>query len=233
MQAARQGDGSFEHAVTHLRATATEREERRAFEAEMAEAGYAIYGDRPFVPVRMLLANLRDGDGNELDPVAHAACDGAAVTIGYDWCWGPGEEEAYRAAHGLHPDDEIDADDGELQAAGWRPRWQVTRHLCNDPDAHGHVSVYGSPGAGGEPQLSAQQEADKAAQVTEERRRVRSRNTAWRAATETRQAHLKRLLAGARLPKAMTEAAARLRAGAIARGETEPSMTTGPGSCWR
>ena len=113
-----------------------------------------------------------------------------------------------------------------MQAAGWRPRWQVTRHLCNDPDAHGHVSVYGSPGAGGEPQLSAQQEADKAAQATEERRRVRSRNTAWRAATETRQAHLKRLLAGARLPKAMTEAAARLRAGAIARGETEPSMTS-------
>ena len=39
VQAARQGDGSFEHAVTQLRATATEREERRAFEAEMAEAG--------------------------------------------------------------------------------------------------------------------------------------------------------------------------------------------------
>jgi ParB family transcriptional regulator, chromosome partitioning protein len=57
---------------------------------------------------------------------------------------------------------------------------------------------------------------------TEERRRVRRRNTEWRAATETRTSHLKALLAR----KAPPAGALTLIVEAMARGETRPLMSS-------
>jgi ParB family transcriptional regulator, chromosome partitioning protein len=225
--------GMFEHTVARLRSTREERAERQAFIDQITEAGYLIYGeDGRGVPWTMNLANLTGPDGEPLDPYEHAACDGAAVTIGYDWAWGEGQEQAYRDAHDLDPDDEIDFDDDEAAAveAGWAPRWGVVRYLCNDPDAHGHKNRLAAPA--GEPattgQRDAQAEADaaeaKRAKDSAERKRVIARNKEWRAATVTRRAHLKKWLAAPKLPAKLDAPATVLRAVAIARNETQPEM---------
>jgi len=108
-------------------------------------------------------------------------------------------------------------------AAGFAPSWQIGRHLCTDPDEHGHINIHGKPSA--EPtreQKTAEDEAAEAARKTEERRRVRRRNTEWRAATETRTAHLKALLGR----KAPPTGALKLIVEAMARGETQPLMAS-------
>jgi ParB family transcriptional regulator, chromosome partitioning protein len=229
VQAAKGGDPQFQHTLNWLRESKEERDSRRVFTLEVEAAGYHIYGDRPHVPWTMLLDNLRTPEGEEIDPAAHAACDGAAVTIGYDWAWADGAEAAYRAAHDLDGDDEIDfnQDEDAARAAGFTPRWEITRHLCTSPDEAGHVNIKGTPGnTGPAGQRTAQQEADAAVHASEERRRVLRRNKEWRAAASTRQAHLRRILAAAKLPKPMTDPAARLIFTAIARGETEPAMSS-------
>ena len=71
-------------------------------------------------------------------------------------------------------------------------------------------------------QQTAEDEAAEAARKTEERRRVRQRNTEWRAATETRTSHLKALL-GRKAPPA---GALKLIVEAMARGETQPLMSS-------
>ena len=71
-------------------------------------------------------------------------------------------------------------------------------------------------------QQSAEDEAAEAARKTEERRRVRQRNTEWRAATEIRTSHLKALLAR----KAPPPGALKLIVEAMARGETQPLMSS-------
>ena len=71
-------------------------------------------------------------------------------------------------------------------------------------------------------QQTAEDEAAEAARKTEERRRVRQRNTEWRAATEVRTAHLKALLAR----KAPPPGALKLIVEAMARGETQPLMSS-------
>ena len=89
------------------------------------------------------------------------------MTITYEWDWAPGAEAAYRAAHGLADDDDL-ADiefgsDEEARAAGFVPGWQVGRHLCTDPQQHGHANVHGTPGqaptqrqqTGGYPEINA------------------------------------------------------------------------------
>jgi ParB family chromosome partitioning protein len=103
------------------------------------------------------------------------------------------------------------------------PGWRVGRHLCTDPQQYGHANVHGAPGQAPTPgQQTAEDEAAEAARKTEERRRVRHRNTAWRAATETRTAHLKALLAR----KAPPAGALKLIVAAMARGETQPQMSS-------
>ncbi len=71
-------------------------------------------------------------------------------------------------------------------------------------------------------QQTAEDEAAEEARKTEERRRVRRRNTDWRAATETRTAHLKAVLGR----KAPPPGALQLIAEAMARGETQPQMSS-------
>ena len=71
-------------------------------------------------------------------------------------------------------------------------------------------------------QKSAEDQAAEAARQTEERRRVRQRNTEWRAATEVRTSHLKALLAR----KAPPPGALKLIVEAMARGETQPLMSS-------
>ena len=71
-------------------------------------------------------------------------------------------------------------------------------------------------------QQTAEDEAAEAARKTEERRRVRQRNTEWRAATEVRTSHLKALLAR----KAPPPGALKLIVEAMARGETQPLMSS-------
>lgn len=224
---ARDNPGQFDHIAARLRATRAEREAKAAFTAEVEAQGYAIYGDRPYVPWTMALENLRNGDGNEISPEAHATCPGRAVTIGYEWDWAPGAEAAYRAAHGLAEDDDLAdvefAGDEEAHAAGFVPSWQIVRHLCTDPTQYGHTNIHGTPTAAPtQEQQTAKDEAASAAAKTEERRRVRRRNTEWRAATEIRTSHLKALLGR----KAPPTGVLKLIVAAMARGETQPLMSS-------
>ena len=144
VQAAKDSPSQFDHVVARLRATRAEREAKAAFTAELEAQGITIYGDRPIVSWTMALENLRDGDGNEITVEAHAACPGRAVTITYEWGWVPGAEAAYRAAHDLADEDDIEfGDDEAAREAGYAPRWQVDRHLCTDPEQYGHTNIYG------------------------------------------------------------------------------------------
>ena len=227
VQAAKDSPSQFGHLVSRLRATRAEREARAAFAAGLEAQGIAIYGDRPHVPWTLALENLRDGDGNQISPDAHGACPGRAVTITYEWDWAPGAEAAYRAAHGLADDDDLSdvefVSDDEAREAGFVAGWQVGRHLCTDPQQHGHTNVFGEPaGTPTREQQSAEDQAAEAARKTEERRRVRRRNTEWRAATETRTSHLKALLGRNAAPPG----ALRLIVEAMARGETQPQMSS-------
>ena len=227
VQAAKDSPGQFDHVAARLRTTRAEREAKAAFTAELEAQGITVYGDRPWIPWTMALENLRDGDGNEISPEAHAACPGRAVTITYEWSWTPGAEAAYRAAHDLADDDDLSDiefdNDEEAREAGFVPGWQVGRHLCTDPEQYGHANVHGR--ASETPtreQQTAEDEAAEAARKTEERRRVRQRNTEWRAATETRTSHLKALLGR----KAPPPGALKLIVEAMARGETQPLMSS-------
>jgi hypothetical protein len=140
---------------------------------------------------------------------------------------GPGAEAAYRAAHHLAGDDDLVGiefgSDEEARQAGFVPGWRIGRYLCTDPGQYGHANVHGTPGGTPtqEPQ-TAEAQAAKAARKTEERRRVRQRNTQWRAATETRTSHLKAVL-GRKAPPA---GALRLIVEAMARGETQPQASS-------
>ena len=126
-----------------------------------------------------------------------------------------------RARPGRH-DVEFGSDE-EACEAGYAPRWQVGRHLCTDPEQHGHTNVYGQPReTPTTEQRTAEDEAAEAARKTGERRRVRQRNTGWRAATDVRTGHLKALLAR----KAPPAGALKLIVEAMARGETQPLMSS-------
>jgi ParB family chromosome partitioning protein len=149
------------------------------------------------------------------------------VTITYDWDWAPGAEAAYRAAHGLPDEDDLAAvefgSDEDARAAGFVPGWRVGHHLCTDPQAYGHINVHGTPSdTPTQDQQTAEDQAAEATRQTEERRRVRQRNTEWRAATETRTSHLKALLG----PKALPAGTLHLIVEAMARGETQPQMSS-------
>jgi ParB family chromosome partitioning protein len=225
--AAKDSPGQFAHVAARLRATRAEREAKAAFTSELEAQGFAIYGDRSYVPWTLALENLRDGDGTQITPEAHATCPGRAVTISYEWDWAPGAEAAYRAAHGLAGDDDLGdvefSSDEEAREAGFVPAWQIGRHLCTEPQQCGHTNVHGTPEqTPTRGQRTAEDEAAEAARKTEERRRVRQRNTEWRAATETRTAHLKALL-GRKAPPA---GAVKLIVEAMARGETQPQMSS-------
>jgi ParB family chromosome partitioning protein len=226
-QTAKDNPGQFAHAAARLRATRAERDAKAAFTAGLEAQGFAMYGDRSYVPWTLALENLRDGDGNQISPEAHATCPGRAVTISYDWDWAPGAEAAYRAAHGLTGEDDL-ADveftsDEEARAAGFVPGWRVGRQLCTDPQQYGHTNVHGTPGeTPTQGQQTAEDQAAEAARKTEERRRVRQRNTEWRAATGTRTSHLKALLGR----KAPPTGALQLIVEAMARGETQPQMSS-------
>ena len=225
VQAAKDSPGQFDHVVARLRATRAEREAKAVFTAELEAQGIVIYDDRNRVPWTLDLENLRDGDGSEITPEAHTTCPGRAVAITYDWGWAPGAEAAYRAAHDLADDDDIEFGNDEEAAreAGWAPCWQVGRHLCTDPEQYGHTNVYGpARKTPTQEQKSAEDQAAEAARQTEERRRVRQRNTEWRAATEVRTSHLKALLSR----KAPPPGALKLIVEAMARGETQPLMSS-------
>jgi ParB family chromosome partitioning protein len=223
IQAAKGSPSQFDHVAAQLRATRAEREAKAAFTAELEAQGIAIYGDRPYVPWTLALENLRDSDGNRISPQAHATCPGRAVTITYEWDWAPGAEAAYRAAHNLAGDDDL-ADiefgtDEQARQAGFAPGWRIGHYLCTDPDQYGHANVHGTPaGAPTREQQAAEDQAAQAARQSEQRRRVRQRNTAWRAATDTRTSHLKAVL-GRKAPPA---GALKLVVEAMARGETQP-----------
>jgi ParB family chromosome partitioning protein len=226
-QTAKDRPSQFAHVAARLRTTRAERDAKAAFTAGLEAQGIAIYSDRPYAPWTLALENLRDGDGNQISPEAHATCPGRAVTITYDWDWAPGAEDAHRAAHGLAADDDLAdlefTDDEEARAAGFAPGWQIGRHLCTDPQTYGHANVHGTPGqTPTQGQQTAEDQAAEAARKTDERRRVRQRNTQWRAATQTRTSHLKALL-GRKAPPA---GALTLIVEAMARGETQPQMSS-------
>jgi ParB family chromosome partitioning protein len=227
VQAANDSPSHFDHIVARLRDTRAEREARAAFTAELEAQGITIYGDRPYVPWTMALENLRDGDGNEITPEAHATCPGRAVTIAYEWDWAPCAEASYRAAHDLADDDDLSdiefGSDEEAREAGYAPRWQVSRYLCTDPEQHGHTNVHGKPReTPTTEQRTAEDEEAAKARATEERRRVRRRNTEWRTANEVRTSHVRGVLAR----KALPTGGLKLIVEAMARGETQPLMSS-------
>jgi ParB family chromosome partitioning protein len=84
VQAAKDSPRQFDHVAAQLRATRAEREAKAAFTAELEAQEFAIYGDRPGVPWTLALENLRDSDGSEITPEAHATCPGRAVTITHE-----------------------------------------------------------------------------------------------------------------------------------------------------
>jgi hypothetical protein len=91
------------------------------------------------------------------------------------------------------------------------------------PAQYGHANVHGTPGQTPTPaQQTAEDQAAEAAHQTEQRRRVRQRNTEWRAATQTRTSHLKTVL-GRKAPPA---GALKLIVEAMARGETQPQASS-------
>jgi ParB family chromosome partitioning protein len=227
VQAAEGSPSQFGHVAAQLRITRAEREAKAAFTAGLQAQGIAIYGERPYVPWTLALENLRDGDGNDISPEAHGTCPGRAVTITYEWDWPPGAEAAYRAAHNLPGDDDLTdiefGTDEEARQAGFAPAWRISRYLCTDPEQYGHANGHGTPG--GTPtqeQQAAEDQAAEAARQTEQRRRVRQRNTEWRAATDTRTSHLKAVL-GRKAPPA---GALKLVVEAMARGETQPQTSS-------
>jgi hypothetical protein len=178
VQAAKETPSQFAHVAAQLRATRAEREAKATFSAGLQAQGITIYADRPYVPWTLALENLRDSDGNDITPEAHATCPGRAVTITYEWDWAPGAEAVYRAAHHLADDDDL-ADiefgtDEEAREAGFVPGWQVGRHLCTDPEQYGHANVHGAPGpTPTQEQQAAEDQAAEAARQTEQRRRGR------------------------------------------------------------
>jgi ParB family chromosome partitioning protein len=237
---------AFDHELASLRAGRQVRAARDALVAELTGSGCAIHGVDWIAPGdRRSLANLRDGDGEPIGPEGHDACPGRAVVISLDWTWPDKAKVAWIAAN---PEFEADGDgdpvvefddDIEARDAGMVPVWSVTGHLCTDPDGNGHASVYGpgrakaapetGPAADPDPEAAARARAEEVArkQAAEaaERRRVRERNTAWRAATTVRREHVTQLVCRGRLaPKGLRVAAAMLRAEAIARHETKPEM---------
>ena len=227
VQAAKGSPSQFGHVAAQLRATRAEREAKAAFTAGLQAQGIAIYGERPYVPWTLALDNLRDSDGNDISPQAHATCPGRAVTITYEWDWAPGAEAAYRAAHHLAGDDDLAGiefgTDEEAREAGFAPGWQVGRHLCTDPGQYGHANVHGTPSSTPtHDQQAAEDQAAETARQTEQRRRVRQRNTQWRAATDTRTSHLKAVLGR----KAPPVGALKLIVEAMARGETQPQASS-------
>jgi ParB family transcriptional regulator, chromosome partitioning protein len=241
VRVARDRPSDFPHELARQRAAKIQRTERAAFTAMLEEAGYEIRA-HTYIPWTLDLDNLRTGDGAPIGPEGHAECPGRAVTIGYDYTWAEGAEAAYRAAHGLDPDDEIDfgQDEDAARAAGWAPRWLVTGHLCTDPGAHGHVNVRGEVGpVATTEQQTAEQEAQAKAKATEARRRLLARNREWKAANEVRTGRLRELAGLGSLPatakqaatypdRPTADAADLFTALATTRGETEPS-TMGEG----
>ena len=89
VQAAKGSPSQFSHLAAQLRATRAQRETKTAFAAGLQAQGIAVYGERPYVPWTLALENLRDGDGNDITPGAHATCPGRAVAITYEWDWAP------------------------------------------------------------------------------------------------------------------------------------------------
>jgi ParB family chromosome partitioning protein len=227
VQGAKGTPSQFDHVAAQLQATRAERETKAAFTAELEAQGITIYGERPYVPWTQALENLRDGDENDITPEAHATCPGRAVTITYEWDWVPGAEAAYRAAHDLADDDDLAGiefgTDEEAREAGFVPGWRISRYLCTDPAQYGHANVHGTPdGTPTQDQQAAEDQAAEAARQTEERRRVRQRNTQWRAATDTRTSHLRAVLGR----KAAPAGALKLVVEAMARGETQPQASS-------
>ena len=243
----------FGQELAELRATRAVRAAREAFTAELAADGYQIR-EEGYIPWRENLANLRHPDGAELTVEQHATCPGRAVNIDVAWEWP--SDDAKAAFIAANPDVElIDGDpavefddDIEAQQAGMVPVWRVNGHLCTDPATYSHVTydqvnvrdaeTPTEPGTAEEhedPEAAAERAARERAEAaareqaeqTTERRRVRERNTLWRAATETRLTHLRDIAARTKLaPKELKVAAARLRAEAIARHETRPQMAS-------
>ena len=250
---ARTDPEGFDQELAELRVTRAVRAAREAFTAELAADGYQVR-DEGYVPWRLNLTNLRDPDGAELTVERHATCPGRAVNIDVDWDWP--SEEAKAAFIAANPDVEvIDGDpavefddDIEAQQAGMVPVWRVDGHLCTDPAAYGHVTYdqvnvrdAKAPAEPGDAEAhedpaavaarAARERAEAAAREQAaqkaEGRRVRERNTLWRAATGTRLAHLRDIAVRPKLtPKELKVAAARLRAEAIARHETQPQMAS-------
>ena len=115
------------------------------------------------------VADLREPGGTQVDPAAHAACPGHAITLTEAWI--PEED-----------DDPAEADPIDLQAAG--RAWTFTAY-CQDWELHGHAHRYrtsANPAAG--VVIDRPQERKDAERA--ERRRVIAGNKAWDAARVVR-----------------------------------------------
>jgi ParB family chromosome partitioning protein len=199
LSTAERNPAQFGHTAERLRQTADQRREQSAYAASWEAQGYQVWTD-PGVPWTRNLYYLRDSAGEEITPEAHEACPGKAVAIAFDWDWAPGAAAAYRAAHDLAEDDDLEdvefISDEEALAAGYRPCWQVSAYMCTDPGEHGHrnVNEVERDAAGGPAEQVANQiAAEEAARI--KRRQVIAGNRQWRAATTHRQDYLRTVAA--------------------------------------
>jgi ParB family chromosome partitioning protein len=226
-KAAKDDPAQFDHVAQQYRDSAADRAQRAGLVAELEAAGYQV-ADSYQAPHRLgwsTVANyyLDDAGKEGITHENHAACPHRAVRIVTDTVWPPEAEAAYRAAHDLGPDDDVEfTGDEEAADAGYVDRWVVGDDFCADPDAAGHVYRYSR---GGYDSGSPKPEPGSAAAEKEKeaRRHILGGNKLWRSATVTRLGHVKTLVSRKDLkPKALETSALLLIAEAVARHETQP-----------
>ncbi len=194
-------EGKFEHVAQVARDARAEAEAKAPVLAALAEQGVTVLDARPrYADDATALDDLKDGDGHDLDPIAHAECPGHAVYLT--------EAEVYTEPDGTvldvdrhgnvdwpegkEPADEDDAD-ARFDAATITVQW-VPEAACLSPAEHGHLTWQQWYDKQGRPQPAAeksdeQREADRVA-----RRLVIDNNKAWKSAHEVRNKWVKTYL---------------------------------------
>lgn len=232
-KAAKDKPAEFGVVTAQMRESAALRRQRDELTAQLRADGYE-HVQHTYLPWTKDLVNLLGPDGKQLRPEEHMDCPGRGVQITAEEVWPAEAEAAFRKANDLGPDDEFDFETGEdAAAAGYAYTWIVSAYMCTDPDKYGHVSSMtgrgrkdASPAGGGKsPEEKAAAEAEAKAAATAERRRIRSNNTAWRAANGARTTHVQAILGRKALAAPMARAATAFIAEVVARGEAQPGQT--------
>jgi len=186
-------EGRFEHVAQVARDARAEAQAKAPVIAALTEQGVTVIDARPrYNDDAKALDSLRDSEGKDLDPIAHAECPGHAVYLT--------EVETYTEPDGTvldvnrwgdvewpegnEPTDEDDAD-ARFAAVTVTVEW-MPEAVCLSPAEHGHLTSQEwydkqrGPIPAAE-KSDEQREADRVA-----RRLVIDNNKAWKSAREVR-----------------------------------------------